>query len=185
VWSLGCILYEIAFGRLPFGHINSTGGKCVAILKGRVEYPRISQGDVLDVLKRCLVRDQDKRADIDELLGHQYLKTVAAGVVSVSSASCPLLSAKVPRSCQSGELLICCISLGACCCRFRSRQCGTFGCHLLLMLGAQRSRRMRCVDACKKHATPARHCLQSHWFLLISMHKRPLSTQQCAKLSKP
>jgi serine/threonine-protein kinase TTK/MPS1 len=81
VWSLGCILYEIAYGVLPFGHITSLASKVDAIMNGKVAFPPISQGDVLHVLKRCLVRNPDERADIEELLNHQYLKAVAGGVV--------------------------------------------------------------------------------------------------------
>lgn len=84
VWSLGCILYEIAYGRLPFGHITNLASKVDAIMNSKVKFPPISQGDVHDVLKRCLERDPRKRADIDELLHHQYLKAVAGGVVCVS-----------------------------------------------------------------------------------------------------
>lgn len=81
VWSLGCILYEFVYGRLPFGHITNLASKVEAIMNGKVTFPPISQGDVLDVLKRCLVRNPDKRATVDELLNHQYLKAVAGGVV--------------------------------------------------------------------------------------------------------
>jgi serine/threonine-protein kinase TTK/MPS1 len=81
VWSLGCILYEIAYGKQPFGHLSNPAHKIEAIMNGKIEFPPCSQGDVLDVLKRCLVRNPEGRADVEELLNHQYLKAVAGGVV--------------------------------------------------------------------------------------------------------
>ena len=75
VWALGCILFQMAFGRPPFSHIRDQMLKIEAIRnpKNRIEFPKDQDPQLIDTLQRCLTRDPKKRATIQELLAHPYV----------------------------------------------------------------------------------------------------------------
>ncbi|CAL8248038.1 unnamed protein product [Lota lota] len=76
VWSLGCILYCMTYGRTPFQSITNQIAKLHAIIypSYKIEFPDIEERDLLDVLKKCLVRNPRERISIAELLEHTYLQ---------------------------------------------------------------------------------------------------------------
>uniref|UniRef100_UPI0037E942DE dual specificity protein kinase Ttk n=1 Tax=Semicossyphus pulcher TaxID=241346 RepID=UPI0037E942DE len=76
VWSLGCILYCMTYRKTPFQSITNQIAKLHAIIdpSHKIEFPDISEKDLLDVLKRCLVRNPRERISIAELLEHPYLQ---------------------------------------------------------------------------------------------------------------
>uniref|UniRef100_A0A8C7CJH5 Ttk protein kinase n=1 Tax=Oncorhynchus kisutch TaxID=8019 RepID=A0A8C7CJH5_ONCKI len=76
VWSLGCIMYCMTYGKTPFQTITNQITKLHAIIDPthEIEFPDIAEKDLLDVLKRCLVRNPRERISIAELLEHSYLK---------------------------------------------------------------------------------------------------------------
>ncbi|XP_062848179.1 dual specificity protein kinase Ttk [Trichomycterus rosablanca] len=76
VWSLGCILYCMTFGKTPFQNITNQISKLHAIIdpSHEIDFPDIAEKDLLDVLKRCLVRNPKERISIAELLEHPYLQ---------------------------------------------------------------------------------------------------------------
>ncbi|KAJ3597367.1 hypothetical protein NHX12_000895 [Muraenolepis orangiensis] len=76
VWSLGCILYCMTYGRTPFQSITNQIAKLHAIVDPsyKIEFPDIAEGDLLDVLKKCLLRNPRERISIAELLDHSYLQ---------------------------------------------------------------------------------------------------------------
>lgn len=53
VWSLGCILYCMTYGKTPFQSITNQIAKLHAIIdpSHKIEFPDISEKDLLDVLK--------------------------------------------------------------------------------------------------------------------------------------
>lgn len=55
VWSLGCILYYMTYGKTPFQHLTNQISKLQAItdLNHEIKFPAIAENDLLDVLKVC------------------------------------------------------------------------------------------------------------------------------------
>ncbi|XP_022359452.1 dual specificity protein kinase TTK isoform X1 [Enhydra lutris kenyoni] len=76
VWSLGCILYYMTYGKTPFQHIINQISKLHAIIdpNHEIEFPDIPEKDLQDVLKCCLIRDPKQRISIPELLTHPYVQ---------------------------------------------------------------------------------------------------------------
>ncbi|XP_061631669.1 dual specificity protein kinase Ttk isoform X2 [Phyllopteryx taeniolatus] len=81
VWSLGCILYCMTYRKTPFQSITNQITKLHAIIDPcyKIEFPDISEKDLLDVLERCLVRNPRERISIVELLEHPYLQLKPPG----------------------------------------------------------------------------------------------------------
>ncbi|XP_048351448.1 dual specificity protein kinase TTK [Sphaerodactylus townsendi] len=79
VWSLGCILYCMTYGRTPFQHITNHITKLHAIIDPSytIVFPDIVEKDLQDVLKRCLVRNPKQRISVSELLIHPYVNIEA------------------------------------------------------------------------------------------------------------
>ena len=76
VWSLGCILYQMAYGHTPFSHIKGQIQKLFAITNEKhvVDFPPASNPQLLEVMKSCLRRNPAERPSIPELLQHPLLR---------------------------------------------------------------------------------------------------------------
>ncbi|KAL1679118.1 kinase-like domain-containing protein [Schizophyllum commune] len=72
VWSLGCILYQMVYGRPPFQHLSTMYHKMKAIPDAsyEIEYPEYA---VPSTMKSCLMRNPKQRAVIPDLLQDDWL----------------------------------------------------------------------------------------------------------------
>lgn len=79
IWSLGCILYQMTYGKAPFAHIQSQYRRIECILNPTypIDYPDTGVGgtsvphSLIRTIQRCLERDQHKRPSAAELLSER------------------------------------------------------------------------------------------------------------------
>ena len=79
IWALGIILYQIIYHSTPFSSVP--GGrlgkiKAIGSPDHPVEFDDVENLDpeLLDTMKRCLDKNPEKRATVEELLNHPYLR---------------------------------------------------------------------------------------------------------------
>lgn len=79
IWSLGCVVLEMATGRRPWASLDNEWAIMYNIAQGnQPQLPtrdQLSDGGI-DFLKRCFERDPMRRATAAELLKHEWIMTL-------------------------------------------------------------------------------------------------------------
>ena len=111
VWSLGCILYQMTYGRPPFAHITNQISRIMAITnpKHEILFPETGIGDsfvppaLRGTLRRCLNRDPDKRPLIKDLLDEEkdpFMNPEKAGTVILNEELLGQIIGKIVQRCR-------------------------------------------------------------------------------------
>lgn len=84
VWSLGCVILEMATGRRPWATLDNEWAIMYNIAQGNP--PQLPSKDQLsdegiEFLKRCFEKDPRRRASAAELLQHEWIMKIRQQVV--------------------------------------------------------------------------------------------------------
>jgi mitogen-activated protein kinase kinase kinase len=79
VWSLGCVILEMATGRRPWANLDNEWAIMWNIAGGKP--PQLPTKDQLselgiDFLKKCFIKDPATRCTAAELLQHEWIMTI-------------------------------------------------------------------------------------------------------------
>lgn len=79
IWSLGCVVLEMATGRRPWANLDNEFAIMFNIAQGNL--PQLPSKEQLsdtgiDFLKKCLDKDPAKRPSATELLQHDWIMTL-------------------------------------------------------------------------------------------------------------
>ncbi|RFU79525.1 ste ste11 ssk kinase [Trichoderma arundinaceum] len=90
IWSLGCVILEMATGRRPWANLDNEWAIMYNIAQGnppQLPSPEQLSPQGIDFLNKCFARDPKQRSSAVELLQHEWIMTIRSQVVEPATPS--------------------------------------------------------------------------------------------------